>query len=86
MNLLKYDTRKLYVKFLSASFGSSLAVCIYSFVDTVAVGQFEGSRGAAAMAVISPLYGLIIFVANLCGLGGMFSYDCVDVNNLDIND
>jgi putative MATE family efflux protein len=43
---------------------------IYSFVDTIAVGQYEGPSGSAAMAVINPLYGVIVFFAILCGIGG----------------
>lgn len=70
MNFLTDDVRKLYRKFLVASMGSALVMSIYSFVDTIAVGQSEGAIGAAAMAVITPLYGIIIFLAILCGIGG----------------
>ena len=43
---------------------------IYSFVDAIAVGRSEGPAGAAAMAVITPLYGILIFLGILCGIGG----------------
>lgn len=49
---------------------SALVMSIYSFVDTIAVGQAEGPVGAAAMAVVTPFYGILIFLAILCGVGG----------------
>ena len=70
MNFLTSDVRELYKKYLFASMGSALVISIYSFVDTSAVGQSEGAAGAAAFAVITPLYGILIFLAILCGIGG----------------
>lgn len=70
MNFLTDDVKKLYKKYLVASLGSALVISIYSFVDTIAVGQSEGPAGSSAMAVITPLYGIIVFLAILCGIGG----------------
>ena len=42
--------------------GSAIVMSIYSFVDTIAVGQSEGPNGTAAMAVIAPLYGATVFL------------------------
>lgn len=70
MNFLTDDVKKLYKKYLFASMGSALVMSVYSFVDTIAVGQSEGTAGAAAFAVITPLYGTLIFLAILCGIGG----------------
>ena len=70
MNILKDDIKKLYSKYLVASMGGALAMSIYSFVDTIAVGQSAGPNGAAAIAVINPLYGILLFLAILCGIGG----------------
>lgn len=70
MNLFTDNPKKLYFKFLSASILSALVVSIYAFVDTIAVGQSEGPLGTAAMAVITPLYGLFAFFSILCGIGG----------------
>ena len=39
-------------------------------VDTIAVGQSEGTLGAAAMAFITPFYGALVFVTILVGVGG----------------
>lgn len=70
MDFITADPKKLYKKYLIPSMGSALAVSIYSFVDTIAVGQSEGELGAAAMAVISPLYSFLVFLSVLCGIGG----------------
>lgn len=70
MNFLLDDVRKLYKKFLLASMGSAMVMSVYSFVDTIAIGQSEGTAGAAAFAVITPLYGVLVFLAILCGIGG----------------
>lgn len=70
MDFLTTDTKALYQKFLTASIGSALVMSIYSFVDTIAVGQSEGELGTAAMAVISPLYSFFVFFGILCGIGG----------------
>ena len=70
MDFVKDDVRVLYRKYLTASLGSALVMSIYSFVDTIAVGQSEGAPAAAAMAIVTPLYGVIVFLAILCGIGG----------------
>lgn len=49
--------------------GGALATSIYSFVDTIAVGQSCGPLGAAAIAVINPLFALACFVGLLVGIG-----------------
>lgn len=61
-------------KFLVASLASAAVMSVYSFVDTIAVGQSEGPVGAAAMAVITPLYGVLVFLGILCGVGGSVLY------------
>ncbi len=45
MELLTADVKTLYRRFLAASIGSALVMSIYSFVDTIAVGQSEGNWG-----------------------------------------
>jgi putative MATE family efflux protein len=70
MNMLTDNVKPLYRKFLFPSMGGALAISIYSLIDTIAVGQYEGPAGAAAMAIIAPMYGLLIFLAILCGIGG----------------
>ncbi len=74
MNLITEKIRPLYLKYLTASMASAVVMSIYSFVDTIAVGHSEGPVGAAAMAVITPLYGVLIFLGILCGIGGSVLY------------
>ncbi|MDR2670449.1 MAG: polysaccharide biosynthesis C-terminal domain-containing protein, partial [Oscillospiraceae bacterium] len=70
MDLLKANVKQLYFKYLLPSLGSAVAISIYSFVDSIAVGQSEGPDGAAVMAVFSPLYGATVCLGILCGMGG----------------
>lgn len=70
MDILTSSPRKLFFKYLIASIGSGLVVSIYSSVDTIAIGQSEGDIGAAAMAVILPVFSIIIFFGILIGIGG----------------
>lgn len=74
MDFITSDIKQLYRKYLFASMASAMVMSIYSFVDTIAVGQSVGPIGAAAMAVITPLYGVLIFLAILCGVGGSVLY------------
>ena len=67
MDFLLTDTKKLYFKFLFPSMMSALVTSIYFFVDAIAVGRSEGALGTAAMAVTSPTYGIMAFLAVLCG-------------------
>jgi len=70
MNFLTDEIKSLYLKLLIPSLTGAVVMSIYSFVDTIAVGQSEGAAGAAAMAVIAPVYGLMVFLGLLCGIGG----------------
>lgn len=74
MDFITGDIKQLYRKFLTASMASAMVMSIYSFIDTIAVGQSEGPAGVAAMAVITPLYGVLIFLGILCGVGGSVLY------------
>lgn len=55
---------------MTASFFSALVMSIYSAVDAIAVGQSEGPIGAAAMAIFTPLYGVLAVIPILIGIGG----------------
>ena len=70
MNLLKDDIKKIYLKYLSAAFGSSLISTIYGFVDAIVIGKYEGPKGTAAMAVIAPIWNIIFSLGLLLGIGG----------------
>lgn len=60
----------LFIKYLFASFGSAIVVSIYSLVDALCVGQFEGEVGSAALAVVMPLWTIIFSCGLLFGIGG----------------
>ena len=70
MDFLKGNIETLYYKLLLPSIIGAVVMSVYSFVDTIAVGQSEGVTGTGAMAVIAPIYGVIVFLAILCGVGG----------------
>ena len=70
MNLLTGDMKRLYFHYLFPSLGSALVITIYSLVDTIAVGQYEGPDGAAAIAVLGPVWAMMISFGLLFGIGG----------------
>ena len=70
MDLLTANTRRLFQKYLTTSIFAALATTIYCFVDTIAIGQSEGPIGAAAVAAITPVWGITTLLAALCGIGG----------------
>lgn len=70
MDLLNDDVKKLYRGYLFPALSGAVVTSIYSLVDAVAVGQSEGPIGAAAMAVINPFWGFIMFIGMIFGLGG----------------
>ncbi|MFV0361908.1 MAG: cytidylate kinase family protein [Suipraeoptans sp.] len=70
MDFINNNIKTLFKRFLLASIGSALVMSVYTLVDTIAVGQYEGPIGTAATAVTSTIYGFTIFCALLCGIGG----------------
>lgn len=70
MNLLKDRVGSLYRKFLIPSLLSAMVTTVYSFVDTIAIGQGVGPDGAAAAAIIYPILGVATLFGFLCGIGG----------------
>ena len=52
MDFLKGNIETLYYKLLFPSIIGAVVMSVYSFVDTIAVGQSEGVTGTGAMAVI----------------------------------
>ncbi len=70
MNLLNGKIRNIYFKYLAAAFGSALITSIYTIVDTAMIGQYHGPDGAAALAVVSPIWKIIYSLELLMGIGG----------------
>ncbi len=61
---------KIYLKYLTAAFGSALISCIYGMVDMAAVGRYCGPDGTAALAVVAPVWNIIYSLGLLTGIGG----------------
>lgn len=70
MDLLKEPIRPIYMKYLSAAFGSAMITSIYSVVDMAMVGQYQGPDGTAALAVVAPVWNIIYSLGLLMGIGG----------------
>lgn len=70
MELTTRSVRRLYFRFLSAAFGSALISSIYGMVDMAMVGQYQGPDGAAALAVVAPVWNIIYSLGLLTGIGG----------------
>lgn len=70
MDLLKGDIRKHFIKFLIPAISSAIAVAAYSLIDTIAIGQGVGADGAAACAILLPVFSIASFIGLLCGIGG----------------
>lgn len=77
MDLLQGNVKRLYFKYLTAAFGSSLIGTIYSFVDTIVVGQNQGSNGTAALAVVAPVWNIIYGLGLLFGIGGAVFFSTI---------
>lgn len=74
MDLLHGKIKPMFFKYLSAAFGSALISSIYSIVDTAMVGQYQGPAGAAALAVVAPVWNIIYSLGLLTGIGGSVLY------------
>ena len=67
MNLLTGSIGKIFRKYMISACGSALIVSIYSMVDIMCVGQYEGPGGAAALACITPMWSIFISIGMLFG-------------------
>lgn len=70
MDLLHGQVKKIYFKYLTAAFGSAMISSIYGIVDMAMVGQYQGSTGTAALAVVAPIWNIIYSLGLLIGVGG----------------
>ncbi|MDE7263430.1 MAG: hypothetical protein K2N64_02045 [Anaeroplasmataceae bacterium] len=70
MSITESKSIKIFFKYLIASFGSAIVMSIYSLVDALCVGQYEGEVGGAALAVVMPLWTIIFSFGLLFGIGG----------------
>lgn len=70
MNLQTDNIKKIYFRYLIPSLFSGLVMSIYSLVDMIVVGQYEGANGTAALACIAPLWPFFCCLSTLFGNGG----------------
>lgn len=70
MDSKETNLKKLYLKYLFPSLFSGLVMSIYSLVDMIVVGQYEGSNGTAALACIAPFWTFFCCLSVLFGNGG----------------
>lgn len=70
MDFLSSKIRPMYLKYLSAVFGSAMITSVYSIVDTAMVAQYHGPQGTAALAVVAPVWNIIYSLGLLMGIGG----------------
>ncbi len=77
MDLLNGKIKTLYFKYLAAAFGSALITSIYSIVDMAMVGQYHGPNGAAALAVVAPIWNIIYSLGLLMGIGGSVLFSTI---------
>lgn len=49
MDLLNGNVKKLFFKYFKATISSSMVMTIYSLVDTICIGQYEGSVSMAQL-------------------------------------
>ncbi len=70
MDFLNDKIKPMYLKYLSAAFGSALITSIYSVVDMAMVGQYQGPSGTAALAVVAPIWNIVYSLGLLMGIGG----------------
>ena len=70
MDFLNGKIKPMYLRYLSAAFGSAMITSVYSIVDTAMVGQYHGPQGTAALAVVAPVWNIIYSLGLLMGIGG----------------
>lgn len=70
MDLLTGRVKPVYLRYLSAAFGSAMITSVYSIVDMAMVGQYQGPDGTAALAVVAPVWNVIYSLGLLMGIGG----------------
>lgn len=80
MDFLKGNVKTLYFKYLAAAFGSALTTSIYSIVDMAMVGQYQGPKGTAALAVVAPIWNIIFSLGLLMGIGGSVIFSTLKGN------
>ncbi len=75
MDLLNGNIKQIYLKYFIASFGGAILQSVYGLVDMIAVGQYHGPNGSAAMAIIAPIWNVIYSFGLLTGIGASILFN-----------
>jgi len=70
MELLKDNPIKIFYRYLIPAVSAAAAIAIYSFVDTIVIGQAVGPNGTAACAIVLPCFTIAHCIDLICGIGG----------------
>lgn len=70
MDLLKDNPIKIFYRYLFPAVSAAIAIAIYSFVDTIVIGQDVGPNGTAACAIVLPCFTIAHCIDLICGIGG----------------
>ena len=70
MDLLKDNPVKIFYRYLFPAVSAAVAIAIYSFVDTIVIGQDVGPNGTAACAIVLPCFTIAHCIDLICGIGG----------------
>lgn len=70
MDLLKDNPIKIFYRYLFPAVSAAVAIAIYSFVDTIVIGQDVGPNGTAACAIVLPCFTIAHCIDLICGIGG----------------
>lgn len=70
MSIETKKLKKTYLRYLFAGVGSSVISSVYSIVDAIMVGQYEGPNGTAALSVVMPVWTIVFSLGLLFGVGG----------------
>lgn len=81
MDLLEANTRQIYLKYLFASLGGAILPSVYGLVDMIVVGKYHGPAGAAAMAIIVPIWTALFSSGLLTGIGASILFSANKISN-----
>jgi len=70
MDLIKDNPIKIFYRYLFPAVSAAVAIAIYSFVDTIVIGQDVGPNGTAACAIVLPCFTIAHCIDLICGIGG----------------
>ena len=75
MDLITGNIKDIYLKYFIASFGGAILQSVYGLVDMIAVGQYHGPTGSAAMAIIAPIWNVVYSCGLLTGIGASILFN-----------